>query len=79
MTVSDVRVSMYVVESPCCRRRVLVEGWELEYAKWWNDGRVRLRCGSLLDTPGWRRRDDHREGCGELFAVDVSDVTIRHS
>ncbi len=70
---------MYAVDSPCCHRRVLVEGWEIEYAKWWNDGRVYLRCGSILDAPGWRRTRDHREGCGEPFIVHVTDIKIRHS
>jgi hypothetical protein len=70
---------MYVVESPCCRHRVLVEGWELEYARHNQNGVVHLRCGTLLDTPGWRRSRDHRDGCGELFTMNVTDVKIRHS
>jgi hypothetical protein len=70
---------MYVVESPCCGRRVLVERWELAYAEWWSDGRIQLRCGSVLDKPGWRRARDRREGCGETSTMDVAEVKVRHS
>jgi hypothetical protein len=70
---------MYVVESPCCRCRVLVEGWVLEFSRRNHSGVVHLRCGTVLDTPGWRRSRDHREGCGELFTVYVTQVKIRHS
>ena len=70
---------MSVVESPCCHRRVLVEGWVLEFSLHNNSGVVQLRCGTVLDTPGWRRGWDHRDGCGELFAMDVSEVKVRYS
>ena len=70
---------MYVAESPCCRRPVLVEGWELEFFRHNNNGVVQLRCGTVLDTPGWRRRGDHRQGCGALFSRYVSQVKIRDS
>jgi hypothetical protein len=33
----------YVVESPCCRCRVLVEGWVLEFSRRNHGGVVHLR------------------------------------
>jgi hypothetical protein len=76
---ADTTTVMYVVESPCCRGRVLVEGWVLEFSRQYHSGVVQLRCGTILDTPGWRRARDPRDGCGQLFTMDVTQVKIRHS
>jgi hypothetical protein len=66
----------YVVRSPCCGRRVLVEGWELAYAEWYTNGRVHLRCGSLLNTPGWGK-EGKAHGCGQTFDVAADEITER--
>ncbi len=63
----------YAVRSPCCDRRVLVEEWELRYGENFNDGSVLLRCGSVLDTPGWGRTANPG-GCGETFTMAVDDA-----
>ena len=69
--------TQYVIHSPCCRRTVTVWSWRIAYAIRHHGGLVALRCGSLLDTPGWRRRYDPFSGCGHPFTVPADEITAQ--